>query len=99
MNDDIEIADPSEAVADAGSEDAEQQAFVAANAEYFAQALAPLNEVFRNSGMMNIVCEEQDFTVSVGIQTIGEEGVFDVDCVMLEADQGSLQDCIDALFV
>lgn len=78
---------------------AEQQGFLAANAEYFAQALAPLNGVFRNSGMMNIVCEELEYTVVVGMKTVGDEGELDVDCAILEANQGSLKDCINALFI
>ena len=78
---------------------AEQQDFLAANAEYFAQALAPLNGVFRNSGMMNIVCEEREYTVVVGMKEAGHEGELDVDCAILGADQGSLKDCINALFI
>ncbi|GEM_PF-4157642 len=76
-----------------------QQDFLAANAEYFAQALAPLNGVFRNSGMMNIVCEELDYTVVVGMKEAGDEGELDVDCAILGADQRSLKDCINALFI
>ena len=78
---------------------AAQQAFLAANAEYFAQALSPLNPVFRNSGTMNIVSEELDHTVVVGMKQTGEEGVMDVDCATLEPNQESLKDCIDALFI
>lgn len=81
------------------SEATGQQAFVSANAEFFAQALAPLNGVFRNSGMMNIVSEEEDFTVVVGMKSISEDGELDVDCAMLEPNQESLQDCFHALFI
>ncbi len=78
---------------------AEHQEFLAANAEYFAQALAPLNGVFRNSGMMNIVCEEQDYTVVVGMKPTEADGELDVDCAVLDAQQQSLKDCINALFI
>ncbi|NWK55825.1 hypothetical protein HW115_09400 [Verrucomicrobiaceae bacterium N1E253] len=78
---------------------AEQQAFLAANAEYFAQAMSPLNELFRNSGTMNIVSEEQEYTVVVGIKEVDEEGAADVDCATLEPNQQSLRDCLNALFI
>ena len=76
---------------------AEHQAFLTANAEYFAQALAPLNQVFRNSGVMNIVSQEQDFTVVVGMNETGIEGEIDVDCATLEPNQASLKNCIHTL--
>ena len=98
MNEEEDIS-YAEAVGVVAGDAEEQQAFVSANAEYFAQALVPLNGVFRNSGTMNIVSEEQDYTVVVGMRTVGEEGVLDVDCAMLEANQESLKDCINALFV
>ena len=91
MNEELNISDE-DAIA-------EQQAFVAANAEYFAQALAPLNAVFRNSGMMNIVSQEEDYTVVVGMKTAGTEGELDVDCAILEPHQQSLKNCINALFI
>lgn len=78
---------------------AEVQEFIVANAEYFTQALAPLNSIFRNSGTMNIVSEEADYTVVVGMKTTEEEGVMDVDCATLDADQKSIQNCINALFI
>jgi len=77
----------------------ERSAFTAANAEFFAQALAPINGLFRNSGMMNIVSDELDYTVVVGMKTTGEEGVMDVDCALLEPGQNSLRDSLDALFI
>ena len=89
MNEELNLSDA----------DAEQQAFIAANAEYFAQSLAPLNAVFRNSGMMNIVSEEQEYTVVVGMKTAGDEGELDVDCAILEPHQQSLKNCINALFI
>ena len=80
-------------------EEAKQQSFLAENAEYFAQALAPLHTIFRTSGMMNVVSDEADFTVVVGMKPAGEDGVMDVDCVTLEPNQESLRDCINALFI
>jgi len=77
----------------------ERRAFAAANAEFFAQALAPINELFRNSGTMNIVSDELDYTVVVGMRTTGEDDVVDVDCALLEAGQDSLRDSLDALFI
>ena len=79
--------------------DGERRAFAAANAEFFAQALAPINELFRNSGTMNIVSDELDYTVVVGMRTTGEDDVVDVDCALLEAGQDSLRDSLDALFI
>jgi hypothetical protein len=90
MNEHSNTSDDSEAA---------QQAFIASNAEYFAQALAPLNDIFHNSGMMNIVSEESDFTIVVGIKPTEEDGVMDVDCASLDPNQESLKDCINALFI
>lgn len=77
----------------------EQQQFLAANAEYFAQALSPLNQLFDNSGMMNIVSEEEDYTVVVGMKQTEVDGDVDVDCATLEPNQQSVKDCINALFI
>lgn len=76
--------------------------FVGENASYFAQAFAPLNEVFRNDGAMKIVSDEADYTVVVAVRKAGgdgahDEGVMDVDCAILEAEQESLIDCLVAL--
>lgn len=76
--------------------------FVGENASYFAQAFAPLNEVFGNAGPMKIVSDEADYTVVVAVRNAEDEeqpadGVMDVDCAILEADQDSLRDCLDAL--
>ena len=49
--------------------------------------------------MMNIVSEEADFTIVVGMKPTEEDGVMDVDCVTLEPNQESLKDCINVLFV
>jgi len=84
---------------DRSSDEAAQQEFVAGNAEYFAQALSPLHTIFRTSGMMNIVSEESDLTVVVGMKPTEEDGVMDVDCAILEPNQESLKDCINALFI
>lgn len=78
---------------------AEQQQFLAANAEYFAQALSPLNEVFDNEGVMNIVSEEQEYTMVVGMKQTGVEGEADVDCAMLDPNQPSLKESLKALFI
>lgn len=77
----------------------ERRAFAAANAEFFTQALAPLNVLFRNSETMNIVSDELDYTVVVGMKPTGEEGEVDVDCALLEAGQDSLRRSLDALFI
>ena len=95
MNENLDTS----AETESGSDEVAQQVFVSSNAEYFAQALAPLNNIFRNSGMMNIVSEETDFTMVVGMKPTNEDGVMDVDCAMLDANQESLQDSINALFV
>lgn len=76
--------------------------FVEENASYFAQAFSPLNEVFGNAGNMKVVSDEMDYSVVVAMRkTAGdedlEEGVIDVDCAILEAQQESLQDCLAAL--
>ncbi len=76
--------------------------FVGENANYFAQAFASLNEVFCNEGSMTIVSDEVDYTVAVAVRKAGgdasyEEGVVDVDCAILEAEQDSLADCLKAL--
>ncbi|BDS07892.1 hypothetical protein NT6N_29320 [Oceaniferula spumae] len=76
--------------------------FVGENAAYFAQAFASLNEVFCNEGPMKIVSDEADYTVVVSVRKADgasdhEEGVMDVDCAILEANQESLRDCFDAL--
>lgn len=77
----------------------ERRAFAAANAEFFAQALAPINELFRNSGTMNIVSDEIDYTVVIGMRRTGENDVLDVDCALLEAGQDSLRGSLDSLFI
>lgn len=77
---------------------AEQQQFIAANAEYFAQSLSSLNALFDNAGNMNIVSEEDEYTVILGMKTIADSEDVDVDCAILEPKQESLQGCIDALF-
>lgn len=76
--------------------------FVGENAGYFAQAFAPLNEVFGNAGPMKIVSDEADYTVVVSVRHADggdphEEGVMDVDCAILESNQDSLRDCLVAL--
>lgn len=73
--------------------------FVGENASYFAQAYAPLNEVFNNDGAMKVVSDETEYTVVVEVrQAEGSEvGVMDVDCAVLEADQESLKECLVAL--
>ncbi len=77
---------------------AEDSEFLASNAEFFAQAFASLNGVFGNSGPMNIVSEEAEVTVAVGVKEPDEDGAMDVDCVLLEPNQESLRDCINTLF-
>ncbi len=72
--------------------------FLASNAEFFAQAFSALNEVFQSSGPMNIVSEEADRTVVVGVKEADDDGAMDVDCILLESDQESLRDCINTLF-
>lgn len=72
--------------------------FLASNAEFFAQAFSPLNGVFGNSGPMNIVSEESEMTVAVGVKQADDDGAMDVDCVLLDPDQESLRDCINTLF-
>ena len=91
MNMDTELDNPNATADDEG-------AFVASNAEFFAQAFAPLSAMFGSPGSMLIVSEETEMTVAVGVRETGEDGVMDVDCVMLEANQESLRDCIDTLF-
>lgn len=76
--------------------------FVGANASYFAQAFAPLNEVFGNDGAMKVVSDEEDYIVVVAVRHIeganaDEDGVMDVDCAILEANQQSLSGCLTAL--
>jgi len=73
-------------------------AFLASNAEFFAQAFVSLNGVYGNSGPMNIVSEESDRTVVVGVKEADGDGAMDVDCVLLEPNQESLRDCINTLF-
>lgn len=75
------------------------QGLLAANAEFFAQSLAPLSTVFGNTQMLRIVSEEADSTVVVGMQKTEEEGVMDVDCIFLDANQESLKECIHSLFL
>lgn len=75
-----------------------ERRFLASNAEFFAQAFAALNEVFGNSGPMNIVSEEAEMTVVVGAKEADGDGAMDVDCVLLEPDQESLRECINTLF-
>lgn len=91
---------PESGEAEGGTENpmAQVQGFIAANAEFFAQTLAPINELFSNSGMMNIVSEEDEFTVVVGMRTTDEEGVMDVDCAALDPNQESLKESLNALF-
>jgi len=73
--------------------------FVGENASYFAQAYAPLNEVFSNDGTMKVVSDEADYTVVVAVrQAEGSEvGVMDVDCAILESKQEKLSRCLVAL--
>ena len=76
--------------------------FVGENASYFAQAFAPLNEIFCNDGAMKIVSDEAEYTVVVSVRNVeGDdlhaEGVMDVDCAILEAEQDSLTECLTAL--
>jgi len=97
MSDDNDI--PTEDSESSNKNAEQERAFVAANAEYFAQALAPINTIFKNSGAMNIVSEEMDNTIAVSIKVTGEEGVLEVDCITLKPNQPSLQDCINALFI
>lgn len=73
--------------------------FLADNAGYFAQAFGPLNELFENSGPMQVVSEESEMTLVVGVRETEEAGVMDVDCVMLEPNQESLRDCVDSVLV
>ncbi len=84
------------------SEKGVYSAFVAENANYFAQAFSPLNEVFGNDGNMKIVSEEIEYTVVVVMRkTTGNEDpdkmVIDVDCAILEAKQESIRDCLVSL--
>ncbi|MCP5537405.1 MAG: hypothetical protein H7A51_14380 [Akkermansiaceae bacterium] len=72
--------------------------FLASNAEFFAQAFSPLNSVFDSSGPMNIISEEAEMTVAIGVKQADDHGAMDVDCVLLDPDQESLRDCIDTLF-
>jgi len=72
--------------------------FLASNAEFFAQAFVAFNEVFQSSGPMNIVSEEADRTVVVGVKEADDDGAMDVDCVLLEPNQKSLRDCMNTLF-
>jgi len=72
--------------------------FLASNAEFFAHAFVALNEVFQSSGPMNIVSEEADRTVVVGVKEADDDGAMDVACVLLEPNQESLRDCINTLF-
>ena len=72
--------------------------FLAGNAGFFAQAFGPLNEVFGNSGPMQVVSEESEMTLVVAVRETEEPGVMDVDCVMLEPNQESLRDCVDSIF-
>ncbi|MBK1832154.1 hypothetical protein JIN77_15560 [Verrucomicrobiaceae bacterium R5-34] len=76
--------------------------FVGENASYFAQAFAPLNEVFGNDGQMRIVSDEEDYTVVAAVRhaeggDASEAGAMDVDCAILESHQDSLRDCLTAL--
>ena len=79
--------------------DGGRRAFAAANADFFAQALAPINELFRNSKTMNIVSDELDYTVVVSMQPTGEEGVMNVDCALLEPGQDSLKECLNSVYL
>ncbi len=72
--------------------------FLAENAEFFAQAFVALNPVFQSSGLMRVVSEESEMTMVVGVKGPDEDGEMDVDCVLLDPDQESLRDCLDALF-
>ena len=47
--------------------------FVGENASYFAQAFAPLNEIFSNAGQMKIVSDEVDYTVVVAVRLIEDD--------------------------
>ena len=76
--------------------------FVGANAGYFAQTFAPLNEIFSNDGAMKIVSDEEDYVVVVAVRLLegegeDEEGEVDVDCAILEANQKHLSSCLVAL--
>ena len=76
--------------------------FVGANAGYFAQTFAPLNEIFSNDGAMKIVSDEDDYVVVVAVRLLegedeDEEGEVDVDCAILEANQKHLSSCLVAL--
>ena len=86
---------------DKGAPEGMYSEFLGENASYFAQAFAPLNEVFSNAGPMKIVSDEADYTVVVSVRLIEDdqpgEGEVEVDCAILEAEQGSLQSCLTAL--
>lgn len=69
--------------------------FLSFNAEYFVHAFAGLNEIFQNSGSMNIVSEEKRFTVAVGIKL--DYDTFNIDCMLLKPFQRSIRDCINIL--
>lgn len=72
--------------------------FLAESAQLFARAFVGLNQVFGSEGSVKILCEEQERTIAVGIRPAhnGEEA--DVDCILLEANQESLRDCLNVLF-
>ncbi len=71
--------------------------FLQDNAEYFAQSFIGLNEIFHNSGAMNIVSEESNFVVAICMQIADEQGAIDMDCTLLKPNQRSLRDCINVV--
>jgi hypothetical protein len=73
--------------------------FLTSNAGFFAQTFGPLNALFENSGPMQVVSEESEMTLVVGVRETEESGVMDVDCVMLEPNQESLRDCVNTILM
>jgi hypothetical protein len=71
--------------------------FLTDNAEYFAQSFMGLNDVFRNSGAMNIISEESKFVVAISMQIADKQGAIDMECTLLKPNQRSLRDCINVV--
>ncbi len=83
---------------DTENRNSQHSAFLASNAEFFAQSFVVLNEIFQSSGPMNIASQETGRTVIVGVKETDNDGAMDVDCVLLKPRQESLRECIDTLF-
>ena len=71
--------------------------FLSDNAEYFAQSFMGLNEIFHNSGAMNIISEESKFVVAISMQVADDQGAIDMECTLLKPNQRSLRDCINVV--